>query len=149
MTELATQSREVPGLAFAIGAAIAVSGLLNTAGVFTEDAIHWANWLLGFAFIGISAVIVFGWFVRRAIAKPDRAWRAGLVFGLLGLLTVVAFWSGLPPVFAVAGIYLGTVSLRNGTTSTARLVGGGIVALGAIALVLDVVLYASDIATRV
>lgn len=149
VTHVATELRQVPRLGPALGAAVAISALLNTAGVFSEEAIHWANWMLGFAFIIVSAAIVFGVFVRRAQRSPARAWRTGLVFGLLGLLTVVAFWSGLPPVFAVAAMYLGSISYMRGERQRAKRAGMIALSVGALALVLDVVFYAADIATRV
>jgi hypothetical protein len=149
VTEAATQARDVPGLGVALGAAIVVAGLLNTAGVFSEDAIHWKNWALGFAFVAIAAAVVFGLFVRRARVNPNRAWITGLVFAVLGVLTVVAFWSGLPPVFGTAGMYLGIVSFRLGTTTTANRAGAVVAVIGAAALVIDVFMFATDIATRV
>jgi hypothetical protein len=149
VTALESGTRQAPQLGVVTGVAIALAAVLNTAGVFSEDVIHWANWLFGFTLIALAAALVFGWFVRRASRRPNKAWRTGLVFALLGLLTVVAFWSGLPPIFAFAGIYLGVVSYRHGETMTARGAGIGVVALGAVALVLDVGFYISDIATRV
>jgi hypothetical protein len=148
VTGLATESRQVPRLGVVVGAAIVVTALLNTAGVFSEDAIHWANWLLGFAFMAVSAAIVFGVFVRRAERKPAKAWRAGVLFALLGLLTLAAYWSGLPPIFAFAGMYLGVVAYVQGGTLVAKRAGLVSLAVGALALVLDVVLYSGDIATR-
>ena len=142
------QTHGAPRLAIVAGAAIVVASVLNTVGVFSEVAIHWTNWLVSFAIVAVAAVIVFGWFVRRAIRRPATAWRAGLVFSVLGLLTVVAFWSGLPPIFAAAGMYLGFTSYRDSTTRTARRAGIGVLTLGAVALALDVVFYASDVATR-
>ena len=141
--------RALPRLAVvAAAAAIIFASGLNTLGVFTEDAIHWTNWLIGFASIALAAAIVFGWFVRRATRNEGKAWRAGLVFGVLGVLTVAAFWSGLPPIFGVAAIYLGAVAYRGGTDGTARWAAVGAMSLGSLALVLDVIAYGSDIASR-
>ena len=92
---------------------------------------------------------MFGWFVRRAARNERKAWRTGLVFGVLGVLTVAAFWSGLPPIFGVAAIYLGAVAYRGGTDGTARWAAVGAMSLGSLALVLDVIAYGSDIASRV
>jgi hypothetical protein len=142
------ESRQVPRLGVVVGGAIVVAALLNTAGVFSEDVIHWVNWMLGFAFIAASAAIVFGLFVRLAGQKPASAWRAGLLLALLGLLTIPAFWSGLPPIFAFAGMYLGGVSRMEGGTRLARRAGIVALVVGALALVLDVVFYVGDIATR-
>ena len=88
---VARATRGLPRLGVFAPVAIIFASVLNTLGVFTEDAIHWTNWLIAFASIALAAVIVFGWFVRRAARNERKAWRAGLVFGVLGVLTVAAF----------------------------------------------------------
>jgi hypothetical protein len=105
---VAVAERPTPLEAAAI--AVAVSTVLNALGVFTEEAIHWLNLFIGFLTATVAAAIVFGWFVRRA----------------------------------VAAMYLG----RRAQTVARR---GGLAAIvvGALALVLDVAAYASDIASRV
>ena len=148
-TAVAPTTRGLPRLGVFAGVAIIFASVLNTLGVFTEDAIHWTNWLIGFASIALAAAIVFGWFVRRAARNERKAWRTGLVFGVLGVLTVAAFWSGLPPIFGVAAIYLGAVAYRGETDGTARWAAVGAMSLGSLALVLDVIAYGSDIASRV
>ena len=140
--------RALPRLGVVTALAIISASVLNTLGVFTEDAIHWTNWLIGFASIALAAAIVFGWFVRRAARHEGTAWRAGLVFGVLGVLTVAAFWSGLPPIFGVAAIYLGALAYRGETDGIARWAAVGAMSLGSLALVLDVIAYGSDIASR-
>lgn len=148
-TAVAPTTRGLPRLGVVAGVAIIFASVLNTLGVFTEDAIHWTNWLIGFASIALAAAVVFGWFVRRAARNEGKAWRAGLVFGVLGVLTVAAFWSGLPPIFGVAAIYLGAVAYRGGSDRTARWAAVGAMSLGSLALVFDVIAYGSDIASRV
>jgi hypothetical protein len=139
---VAVAERPTPLEAAAI--AVAVSTVLNALGVFTEEAIHWLNLFIGFLTATVAAAIVFGRFVRRACRPDARAWPTAVVFAVLALITVPAFWSGLPPVFAVAAMYLG----RRAQTVARR---GGLAAIvvGALALVLDVAAYASDIASRV
>jgi hypothetical protein len=67
----------------------------------------------------------------------------GIVSSGLGLLTVVIFWSGLPPVFAGAGILLGRS--QQGAyegrfyARAAVVLGVAAAALYAIRIVLDVV----------
>lgn len=51
----------------------------------------------------IAAAALFGWFIPRAV----RPGRAGLVVGLLGVLSLAAFWSGLPFVLGPAALALG------------------------------------------
>ena len=138
-----------PRLGIVAGIAVAAALALNTLGVFTEDAIHWANWLIVFGIVAVAAAVVFGWFVRRASGSATKAWLTGLVLAVLGLLTVGAFWSGLPPIFAGAALYLGYVAFRHGVTTTARRAGIVTIVLGALVLALDVVFYATDIATRI
>jgi small-conductance mechanosensitive channel len=125
--------------AAAIG--VAISTVLNAPGVFTEDAIHWLNLVIGFVIAAVAAAIVFGWFVRRACRPGARAWPTALVFAVLALITVPAFWSGLPPVFAVAAIYLGRRSASHA--------GLAAIVLGVLAVAGDVGAYATDIAGRV
>ena len=133
-----------PRLVTAAAVSVALSELLNAAGVFSEEEIHWVNLLLGLVIASVAALVVFGLFARRAARRPASAWRVGLVFGALALLTVPAFWSGLPPVFGGAAVYLGLVSDARGMKRT----GLAAVALGALAIVLDITAYASDVASR-
>ena len=137
----AVQVERRPTLVEAAAIAVAISTLLNALGVFTEDAIHWLNLVIGFLIAAVAAAVVFGWFVRRACRPGARAWPTALVFAVLALITVPAFWSGLPPVFAVAAIYLGR--------RAANRAGLAAIVVGALALLADVGAYATDIAGRV
>jgi hypothetical protein len=134
-----TQQR--PSLLESAAIAVAISTVLNALGVFTEEAIHWLNLVIGFLIAAVAAAIVFGWFARRASRPGGRAWLTALVFATLALITVPAFWSGLPPVFAVAAIHLGRRS--GGRAGVAAIVIGGI------ALIADIGAYATDIASRI
>jgi hypothetical protein len=129
-----------PTLVEAAAIAVAISTVLNALGVFTEEAIHWLNLFIGFLSATAAALIVFGWFVRRACRPSARAWPTALVFAVLAFLTVPAFWSGLPPVFGVAAIYVGRRA--GGRTGLAA------IAIGALAVAADVAAYATDIASR-
>ena len=51
----------------------------------------------------LVAAAVFGW----AIPRSERPAQVGLVVGAIGLLSVAAFWSGLPYVLGPAAIVLG------------------------------------------
>src|SRR5215216_4903681 len=62
------------------------STTLNAIGVFTEEDLHWVDLLVGFAVALAGAALIFGWFSRRAARRPERAWRTGLVCGVIGLL---------------------------------------------------------------
>jgi hypothetical protein len=140
----ATRDESRPTLVEAAAIAVVISTALNALGVFTEVEIHWVNLLVGFLMASVAAAIVFGWFVRRASRPSARGWPTGLVFAVLALITVPAFWSGLPPVFGVAAIYLGRRAWRAGSR-----MGIAVSLLGAVAIVLDAGAYATDVATRV
>lgn len=87
--------------------------------------------------LGVSllvAVVLFGW----AIPRTGRPARVGLIVGLLGLLSVAAFWSGLPYVLGPAAIVLGLHGrAREGrrTPATTAVVLGSLTTLAAIAAV--------------
>jgi hypothetical protein len=80
------------------------------------------------------AVVLFGW----AIPRIDRPARAGLIVGILGVLSIAAFWSGLPYVLGPAAIVLGLLGRARtegrGAATVAVVLGllatfGGIAAL--------------------
>ena len=81
------------------------------------------------------AVVLFGW----AIPRIERPARAGLVLGLLGILSVAAYWTGLPYVLGPAAIALGLLGhARAGGKGAARaaVVLGALATVGAIAAVI-------------
>lgn len=72
----------------------------------------------------IAGAIVFGlvvpWAKNAADARATgRPARAGLVMSILGFLTVVVFWSGLPIILGAGGAALGQVG-RERTSSAGR-----------------------------
>ena len=95
------------------------------------------------AVIVVGAAGVFLWGVPWALTleEPGAAVVAVLA-SLLGLLTVVIFWSGLPPVFAVAGIVLGR---KERNAYEGRFYAQAAIVMGVAALVLDVVQVILDI----
>jgi hypothetical protein len=137
-------------LRVAAAVAVAVSQALNALGVFSEEAIHWLNLVFGMAIAIAAATVVFGWFARRAQRDSRRAWRTGVILALLGILTLPAFWSGLPPIFGVAAIFLGLIAAtgESGRGSTARRGGIAAVVLGVAAVGLDVALTVGDVVSR-
>jgi hypothetical protein len=74
----------------------------------------------------LLAVALFGWVIPRA-KYPARI---GLVVGMLGVLSLAAFWSGLPFVLGPAAVALG---LLGRSAASTRLQGSIAVALGALA----------------
>jgi hypothetical protein len=98
------------------------------------------EYLIVLAIIGAAAVAVFGWVAPRALRRESAAWTA-LALSVLGLLTVAAFWSGLPPILAACGILLGWASRGN---ARARWAAWAAVGIGTFALVADVAVYVTD-----
>ena len=78
------------------------------------------------AFSLAVAAVLFGW----AIPRIDRPARAGIIVGLLALLSLPVFWSGLPYVLGPAAIVLG---LRGRERTEMRTPGTVAVVLGALA----------------
>jgi hypothetical protein len=80
----------------------------------------------------VVAVALFGW----AIPRIERPARAGVITGMLGTLSVAAFWSGLPYVLGPAAIVLGLLGRRreaSQATATVAVVLGALATVGGIA----------------
>ena len=58
------------------------------------------------AIIAVAAAVVFGWLVPRYLERGTTGTPA-LVLSTLALVTVVGFWTGLPPILAAGGGLLG------------------------------------------
>jgi hypothetical protein len=54
--------------------------------------------------IAIAATAVLFWLARRYLDRPATP---ALVFAIVGAVSLVVFWSGLPPPFAAAAAFLG------------------------------------------
>jgi hypothetical protein len=128
--------------------AVALSTVLNVVGVFSEDEIHWVNLFVGFALAVAGAAVVFGWLARRALRRGPGAWKTAIGVAVVGLLSLAAYWSNLPPILGVAAAYLGHASRDGDSTPVARRAGAVAIGLGALVLIVDVVLYATDVASR-
>lgn len=93
--------------------------------------------------VGVSAAavaLVLGLVVPRTL-RGTRAAPVGLGLAIAGLLTVVAFWSGLTPALAVGGMVLGAAARGQGRRPA---MGGVAVAIGSLALLGYVVSYVTD-----
>ena len=98
----------------------------------TGDAIGMA--VLSVVSLSLMAGIVF-WLVPRQRAAPlNRASRTALVLGILSVLFVLVFWTGLPFAFGAGAIALG-LSLRESAPPAARGQPTAAVVLGALAVV--------------
>lgn len=136
--------------------ATAVAGPLDRSRIWTAAAIAfviaaalaaWGTWggdedhstgdyLIVLAVIAVSAAIVYGLVLPRW-GTP----RTGIILGVLAVLSIVVFWSGLPVVLGIAAIVIGLSyrgSKEGSGAATAALV------LGALALVGSVVVYIID-----
>ena len=73
-----------------------------------------ASFFITLALIVLTAFIVFGLTVPRAIRHPESVHRSGLAHSAVALLLVVpASWLGFPAVVAAGGIALGSQGLSG------------------------------------
>lgn len=104
-----------------IAAAIAV-GAIAVANFLTEGENGGAGpFGVGAVVTLIVAALLFGRVVPRS--KDGSAARVGLLLAALSVLTLVAFWSGLPQILAPAAIVLGLGAPRSGESIAAVAIG--------------------------
>jgi hypothetical protein len=74
----------------------------------TNDGPVWRVSLIVGVTIAVVTAIVFGLVVRRTLAKqsPKSSTRAALVLGVIAVLSNVAFWMAVPPIFGVGAVAL-------------------------------------------
>jgi hypothetical protein len=116
--------------------AIATAALLAAWGTFGEESHATREYLVVLAIIGVATLVVFGWAVPRALSSSAVGWTA-IVLGALGLVSVVAFWSGLPPILAGGAALLGWAQR---TSNRGRIA----IALASLAFVADIAVYLGD-----
>lgn len=92
------------------------------------------------AVIAVAAAIVFGLIVPRALRR-EAVGASALTLAVLGLVTVVAFWSGLTPILAGGGALLGWAG-RD--AERGRGMSWAAVVIGALALAGYLVVYLTD-----
>jgi hypothetical protein len=119
--------------------AVAMAAALGAWGSFSDNGDFGDYWPV-LIIIAILAAIVFGFVVPRAVRGAWPLARTGLILSILGLVTVVAFWSGAPPIFAFPGILLGYFARQRGDSGVAT----AAVIVGAVALVADIAIYIGD-----
>jgi hypothetical protein len=120
--------------------AIAVAAILGAWGTFGGDGNSTGDYIFVLVIIGVLAAIVYGFVVPRAARGIWPMARPGLILSILGLLTVIVFWSGAPPIFAFAGILLGYFAREREPSGLAT----GAILLGVMALIADVAIYIAD-----
>jgi hypothetical protein len=125
------------------GGAAAFSLLLAAIDVFGGSNGGLVGLFIVALLVGVTTLGVFFWAVPWATSLDEPGPSVvALVASILGLLTVVIFWSGLPPVFAAAGIVLAWPA-RDGWEG--RNYARAAVALGVAAIALDVIVLAADL----
>ena len=85
----------------------------ESGGTTKDDIVLWATFNLGV--IAVAAAIVFGLVVRPA--TPENAGRRGLILAVVGLLSVLVAWTGLPAVMATGAIACVLVDKQSGKPS--------------------------------
>jgi hypothetical protein len=120
--------------------AIAVSALLAAWGTFGDEDSSTGDYVFVLVIIGVLAAIVYGFVVPRAARGIWPMARTGLILSILGLLAVIVFWSGAPPIFAFAGLLLGYFGREREPSGLAT----GAILLGVMALIADVAIYIAD-----
>jgi len=117
-------------------AAFALSALLAAWGTFGDDNSSVVEYIVVLVIVVVAIGIVFGVVVPRAVSGANAA-RTAVILSVLGVLTIVVFWSGLPPVLAIGGIVL---ARSAGSSGMAR---AGL-AVGVLALLADLAVYIGD-----
>lgn len=92
-----------------------------------------ADWVVSLAIAGVGVGIAI-WASRRAITRGTGSMAlTSLILGVVAVLTMVAFWAGLPCVFGATALALGWAARpTGGRPSTPGIVG---MLLGALALI--------------
>ena len=98
----------------------------------TGDAIGLA--VLSLVSLVLMAGIVFWLAPRQRAAPVSRARRSALILGILSVLFILVFWTGLPFAFGAGAIALG-LSLRESAPPAARAQPTAAVVLGVLAVV--------------
>lgn len=129
---LSRQNLITAGVATAILTAVALSAANFAGGGENGGAGPYALTLIASL---VVATILFGW----AIPRIERPARAGLVVGVLGVLSIAAYWTGLPYVLGPAALVLGLLGRGrpdgNGVAVVAVVL-GALATVGAIAAVI-------------
>src|SRR5262245_59293414 len=77
-------------------AAFVISAALAAWGTFSGDDSHaMRQYLVVLLIIAVATAIVFGFVLPRSVDGANAA-RTALILSVLGLLSIVGFWAGLP-----------------------------------------------------
>lgn len=130
----ATTSRELV-------AAVGVGSTLLALGFTALGAHDWTEIGIVGGAVVLTAVLVYGWVVPRALRKESAGGTALALTIPAVLLVVPAFWSGLPMVLGAAGLLVGGAG-RNARKGAGLCIAG--VVLGALAVAAYLVIYVGD-----
>jgi hypothetical protein len=130
---LSRQHITMTGLAAAAltAVALAAANFISTESSENGGGIEYAVTLGGSL---VLALVLFGWVIPRI----DRPARAGLVVGLIAVLSLAAFWSGLPYVLGPAAVVLGLLGrgrAEDRAQATTAVVLGALATVAALAAV--------------
>jgi quinol-cytochrome oxidoreductase complex cytochrome b subunit len=129
----------------AVVVAVMVAAVANLSG----QAASLGEVLILLGFVLVVAAIVFGLVVPWAkrtmeMGAGNRPAKTGMVLSILGFITIVAFWSGLPVILGAGGAALGQVGReraasvgRSGLSLVALIIGVIAVVGGAGTLILE------------
>jgi hypothetical protein len=112
---------------------VAFAAALAAWGTFGEAEDHWGSYFAVLAIIAAGALVVFAGVVPRV----EQTGAVGVALSTAALLAIAVFWSGLPIVLAAGGAALGW-------TARDRFVGRAAIALAALAVLADLVVYVAD-----
>ncbi len=133
----------VPPLAPVAAATFAGTALFTALGTVLSGETNEHGWgelafVLGIALVAVGGVTAL---VRR-FQDSHKAAGVGLGLAVFGLATVLVFFMGVTPAFAVGGMLLGAAARR---TQVRPGLGSAAVAIGALALLGYVAIYVTDL----
>ncbi len=135
-------SREMSiGIASALSAAALAAYAVLGAAEPNPDQVRTLPYVIGFTLVmaGLVFGLVVPWAEKRSQGlRTNRPAKAGLVSSILGLLTVVAFWSGLPIILGGAGVALGMAGQERAAEAGRRRLAMAAIIVGALAVLLGV-----------
>jgi hypothetical protein len=121
----------------ALGAGLAL--VLTAIGTFGDRAADgtakhgWEEYAVVVAIIALATALVFGLVVRSA--TPANAGTRAIVLAVLSVVSILVFWTGLPPVLAFGAIACAMKS-RSGLAKAAMVLAGiSIVGAGVLAVI--------------
>ena len=126
-----------PGLVAAVAATSTLAAIAFTA----LGAHDWSEIAVIGGAVVVTAAVVFGWVVPRALRRESAGGTALALTIPAVLLVVPAFWTGVPLVLGAAGILVGNAG-RHARKGAGTCIAG--VVLGALAVAAYVVIYVSD-----